>query len=184
VISKTDLDGNALFENLSAGMKRRVFLARALAGDPDLLLLDEPTTGLDPQARHLIWERLKQLLGQGKTVLLTTHFMDEAKRLCDRIAVMDRGRLICNGSPPELIAQHIEAQVVEIYGEGAAQWARHNGAQLCERCERAGETVFCYTRDAEPALRTLAGREDVRYLHRRANLEDVFLKLTGRDLRD
>ncbi len=169
---------------LAGGMKRRLALARALVNDPDLLLLDEPTTGLDPQARHLIWERLKQLIGQGKTVLLTTHFMDEAERLCNRIAVMDLGRLICNGSPVELIAQHIEAQVVEIYGEGAAQWAQHHGAQLCERCERAGETVFCYTRDAEPALRTLAGREDVRYLHRRANLEDVFLKLTGRDLRD
>jgi lipooligosaccharide transport system ATP-binding protein len=169
---------------LSGGMKRRLALARALVNDPDLLLLDEPTTGLDPQARHLIWERLKQLLAHGKTVLLTTHFMDEAERLCDRVSVMDRGRLICTGSPAQLVAQHIEREVVEIYGEGAAQWAAGYGEQLCKRCERAGETVFCYTGDAEPALRALAGRDDLRYLHRRANLEDVFLKLTGRDLRD
>jgi lipooligosaccharide transport system ATP-binding protein len=169
---------------LSGGMKRRLSLARALINDPDLMFLDEPTTGLDPQARHLIWERLKQLVARGKTILLTTHFMDEAQRLCDRIGVMDRGRLICTGSPAQLVAQHIEPQVVEIYGEGAVQWAQRCGEQLCRRCERAGETVFCYTHDGEPALRTLAGREDLRYLHRPANLEDVFLKLTGRDLRD
>ena len=112
---------------LSGGMKRRLALARALVNDPDLLLLDEPTTGLDPQARHLIWERLKQLLAQGKTILLTTHFMDEAERLCDRVSVMDRGRLICTGSPAQLVAQHIEPEVVEIYGDGAAQWAAGNG---------------------------------------------------------
>jgi lipooligosaccharide transport system ATP-binding protein len=169
---------------LSGGMKRRLALARALVNDPDLIFLDEPTTGLDPQARHLIWERLKQLVAQGKTILLTTHFMDEAERLCDRLSVMDRGRLICTGSPAQLIAQHIEPQVVEVYGEGSEQWALRHGRQLCQRCERAGETVFCYTREAEPALRTLEGRDDLRYLHRRANLEDVFLKLTGRDLRD
>ena len=110
--------------------------------------------------------------------------MDEAERLCDRVSVMDRGRLICGGSPAQLVAQHIEPEVVEIYGEGTALWAAGKGEQLCQRCERVGETVFCYTRDAEPALRTLAGRDDLRYLHRRANLEDVFLKLTGRDLRD
>jgi lipooligosaccharide transport system ATP-binding protein len=169
---------------LSGGMKRRLSLARALINDPDLMFLDEPTTGLDPQARHLIWERLKQLVARGKTILLTTHFMDEAQRLCDRIGVMDRGRLICTGSPAQLVAQHIEPQVVEVYGEGSVQWAQRHGEQLCRRCERAGETVFCYTHDGEPALRTLAGREDLRYLHRPANLEDVFLKLTGRDLRD
>jgi lipooligosaccharide transport system ATP-binding protein len=169
---------------LSGGMKRRLALARALINDPDLIFLDEPTTGLDPQARHLIWERLKQLVARGKTILLTTHFMDEAQRLCDRIGVMDHGRLICTGSPAQLVAQHIEPQVVEVYGEGAGHWAQRHGEQVCRRCERAGETVFCYTYEAEPALRTLAGRDDLRYLHRPANLEDVFLKLTGRDLRD
>jgi lipooligosaccharide transport system ATP-binding protein len=169
---------------LSGGMKRRLALARALINDPDLIFLDEPTTGLDPQARHLIWERLKQLLARGKTILLTTHFMDEAERLCDRLSVMDRGRLIATGSPRELIAQQIEPQVVEVYGDGAPAWEREHGERVCERCERTGETVFCYTRDGERALRTLEGRGDLRYLHRRANLEDVFLKLTGRDLRD
>ena len=171
-------------QTLSGGMKRRLSLARALVNDPDLLLLDEPSTGLDPQARHLIWDRLKQLVAQGKTILLTTHFMDEAERLCDRVSVMDRGRLISTGTPQELIARNIEPQVIEVYGEGAAHWAREDGERLCQRWERAGETVFCYAGDAEPALGTLEARQDVRYLHRRANLEDVFLKLTGRDLRD
>ena len=97
---------------------------------------------------------------------------------------MDRGRLICTGSPQELIASQIEPQVVEVFGDGAGDWAQDHGNRLCQRCEKTGETVFCYTRDGEPILRTLEGREDLRYLHRRANLEDVFLKLTGRDLRD
>jgi lipooligosaccharide transport system ATP-binding protein len=175
---------DARIQTLSGGMKRRLSLARALINDPDLIFLDEPTTGLDPQARHLIWERLKRLLTQGKTILLTTHFMDEAERLCHRVAVMDRGRLVAEGSPRELIARHIEPQVLEVYGDGAASWARDQGGVLCERCEQAGETVFCYTHDGDRVLATIDGRDDVRYLHRRANLEDVFLKLTGRDLRD
>jgi lipooligosaccharide transport system ATP-binding protein len=174
----------ARLQALSGGMKRRLSLARALVNDPDLIFLDEPTTGLDPQARHLIWERLKQLVAQGKTILLTPHFMDEAERLCDRLSVMDHGRLIITGSPQDLIANHIEPQVVEVYGEGAPSWAQAHGQRLCQRWERTGETVFCYTADGEPVLRTLEGQPDVRYLHRRANLEDVFLKLTGRDLRD
>jgi lipooligosaccharide transport system ATP-binding protein len=174
----------ARIQALSGGMKRRLSLARALVNDPELIFLDEPTTGLDPQARHLIWERLKRLVAQGKTILLTTHFMDEAERLCDRLSVMDHGRLIITGTPQELIANHIEPQVVEVYGEGAQGWAQAHGQRLCQRWERAGETVFCYTADGEPVLRTLEGQREVRYLHRRANLEDVFLKLTGRDLRD
>jgi lipooligosaccharide transport system ATP-binding protein len=174
---------DARIQALSGGMKRRLTLARALVNDPDLLFLDEPTTGLDPQARHLIWDRLKRLVSQGKTLLLTTHFMDEAERLCDRLSVMDRGRIISTGSPPELIERLIEPEVVEVYGDNAAGWASAH-AQLCERAEQTGETLFCYTRDGKRVLETLHGRTDVRYLHRRANLEDVFLKLTGRDLRD
>lgn len=173
----------ARIQALSGGMKRRLTLARALVNDPDLIFLDEPTTGLDPQARHLIWQRLQQLLLKGKTILLTTHFMDEAERLCGRVGVMDQGRLIATGSPRDLVARHIESQVVEVYGEGAAQWQQDHGA-TCNRCERVGETVFCYTHDGDEVLDTLERRSDVRYLHRRANLEDVFLKLTGRDLRD
>jgi lipooligosaccharide transport system ATP-binding protein len=169
---------------LSGGMKRRLTLARALVNDPDLIFLDEPTTGLDPQARHLIWQRLRQLLTQGKTIFLTTHFMDEAERLCQRVAIMDRGRMIAGGSPRELVATHIEPQVVEAFGDGAEAWANSHGARLSERCEQTGETVFCYARNVEPLLHDLEQRPELRYLHRPANLEDVFLRLTGRDLRD
>ena len=169
---------------LSGGMKRRLTLARALVNDPDLIFLDEPTTGLDPQARHLIWGRLKQLLSEGKTIFLTTHFMDEAERLCDRLAIMDHGRIVAAGAPRELISRNIEPQVVEVYGDGATDWASGNGARLSERCEASGETVFCYTRDAASLIAELESRPDLRYLHRHANLEDVFLKLTGRELRD
>ena len=169
---------------LSGGMKRRLTLARALINDPDLLVLDEPTTGLDPQARHLIWERLKSLLADGKTILLTTHFMDEAERLCHRLAIMDEGRIIAQGSPRELIAGQIEPQVVEVYGEDAPGWAQAEAGRYAERCEVSGETAFCYVADAAPLLAHLAERPQLRTLHRPASLEDVFLKLTGRELRD
>jgi lipooligosaccharide transport system ATP-binding protein len=110
--------------------------------------------------------------------------MDEAERLCHRVAVMDNGRLIAQGSPRELIAQTIEPEVVEVYGDAAEAWAASTGSSVCARVERIGETVFCYTQDDERVLATLEGAQELRYLHRRANLEDVFLKLTGRDLRD
>ena len=171
-------------QTLSGGMKRRLTLARALINDPELLFLDEPTTGLDPQARHVIWERLRNLLKQGKTLLLTTHFMEEAERLCSRIAIMDHGKIITGGDPRALIAQHVEPHVVEVYGEGAPDWAENFGRRHAERCEITGETIFCYTNDPAPLIVDLDGRGDLRYLHRRANIEDVFLKLTGRDLRD
>ncbi len=175
---------DARIQTLSGGMKRRLTLARALINDPDLLFLDEPTTGLDPQARHLIWERLRQLMLRGKTLLLTTHFMEEAERLCHRLAIMDHGRIISIGTPRELIAANIEPEVLEVYGDGADEWAAAVGNKLAERCETHGETVFCYARDAHALVADLADRNDIRYLHRRANLEDVFLKLTGRELRD
>ncbi|HEX7437138.1 MAG TPA: ATP-binding cassette domain-containing protein [Caldimonas sp.] len=168
---------------LSGGMKRRLSLGRALINDPDLLLLDEPTTGLDPQARHLMWERLQNLLQQGKAILLTTHFMDEAERLCDRLIVLDQGRKIAEGTPRGLIAEHLESDVVEVYGDGAAAAAAAHAA-LAQRVETSGETVFFYLRSPKPLLDALAGNHDVRYLHRPANLEDLFLKLTGRQIRD
>ena len=171
-------------KSLSGGMKRRLTLARALINDPDLIFLDEPTTGLDPQARHLIWQRLRQLAAQCKTIFLTTHFMDEAERLCHRLAIMDHGRIMASGTPRELVSAHIEPQVVEVFGDGAEAWAGEHGAALCERCEQTGETVFCYAHKAEPLLHDLEQRPELRYLHRPANLEDVFLRLTGRDLRD
>ena len=169
---------------LSGGMKRRLALARALVNDPDLLVLDEPTTGLDPQARHLIWERLKQLVLLGKTVLLTTHFMDEAERLANRLAIMDGGRIVAHGSPRQVIAQNIEPQVVEVYADNVADWAHIEAARHALRFEISGETAFCYAEDPRGLLESLQGRPALRYLHRPANLEDVFLKLTGRELRD
>src|SRR5882762_7612927 len=169
---------------LSGGMKRRLTLARALINDPELIVMDEPTTGLDPQARHLIWERLKGLLAAGRTILLTTHFMDEAQRLADRLAVIDHGRKICEGAPRELIRSRLEAQVVEVYGDGVHAWARDAGPRLAARIEMTGETVFCYTEDAGPIARDLESRPELRFLSRPANLEDLFLRLTGRELRD
>jgi lipooligosaccharide transport system ATP-binding protein len=168
---------------LSGGMKRRLSLGRALINDPDLLLLDEPTTGLDPQARHLMWERLQNLLQQGKAILLTTHFMDEAERLCDRLLVLDHGRKIAEGKPRDLIREHLESDVVEVYGDGAAA-AGQRHAPLAERVETSGETVFFYLREPKRLLDALAPDHTIRYLHRPANLEDLFLKLTGRQIRD
>ena len=123
---------------LSGGMKRRLSLARALINNPDLLLLDEPTTGLDPQARHLMWERLQQLLQQGKSILLTTHFMDEAERLCNRLLVLDHGKKIAEGTPRDLIAQHLEPDVVEVYGQGALGLVQSPVASLAQRVETSG----------------------------------------------
>jgi lipooligosaccharide transport system ATP-binding protein len=175
---------DARIAELSGGMKRRLTLARALVNDPDLIFMDEPTTGLDPQARHMIWERLKSLLAEGKTILLTTHFMDEAERLCDRLAVIDHGSMIAEGTPQALIAEHIERQVIEVYGENAPAWAGQAGRALAARTEVSGETVFCYVDDAQPLIDSLAGQHGLRYLHRPANLEDLFMKLTGREMRD
>ena len=176
--------GNVGIRTLSGGMKRRLTLARALINDPDLLILDEPTTGLDPQARHLIWDGLRQLLSQGKTILLTTHFMDEAERLATRLAVIDHGTLIASDTPRALLAEHVEPEVVEVYGDDAKPWAETHGRRLARRLEIAGETAFCYALDAGPLLADLATHSGLRYLHRPANLEDLFIKLTGRELRD
>ena len=174
---------NARPGELSGGMKRRLSLGRALINDPDLLLLDEPTTGLDPQARHLMWERLQNLMQRGKSILLTTHFMDEAERLCDRLLVLDHGRKIAEGTPRGLIREHLESDVVEVYSEGAKAIAQRH-ATLAERVETSGETVFFYLREPRPLLQALSADHSVRYLHRPANLEDLFLKLTGRQIRD
>jgi lipooligosaccharide transport system ATP-binding protein len=176
--------GTANIRTLSGGMKRRLTLARALINDPELLILDEPTTGLDPQARHLIWDGLRQLLAQGKTILLTTHFMDEAERLCSRLAVIDHGTMIASDAPRALIAAHVEPEVVEVYGDDVRAWADARGRALADRLELAGETAFCYARNAAPLLADLAQAHDLRFLHRPANVEDLFIKLTGRELRD
>jgi lipooligosaccharide transport system ATP-binding protein len=175
---------DARIGELSGGMKRRLTLARALVNDPDMIFMDEPTTGLDPQARHVIWERLKQLLARGKTILLTTHFMDEAERLATQLAVIDHGRKIAEGAPRDLIRAHIEPHVVELFGDGALAWAEEEGRRLADRLEISGETAFCYAVEPGRLLQSLERATALRYLHRPANLEDVFLKLTGREMRD
>ncbi len=174
---------NSKISELSGGMKRRLTLARALVNNPDLILMDEPTTGLDPQARHIIWERLKTLLSQNKTILLTTHFMDEAERLCNRLGVIDNGTLVAEGEPKKLILDHIEPQVFEVFGEKSKDWAYHQ-KELSNRIEFCGETVFFYAKYAEPVLKSLILQKKLRYIHRPANLEDLFLKITGREMRD
>ncbi|MBO4227650.1 nodulation factor ABC transporter ATP-binding protein NodI [Bradyrhizobium neotropicale] len=172
---------DARVSELSGGMKRRLTLARALINDPHLLVMDEPTTGLDPHARHLIWERLRLLLARGKTILLTTHFMEEAERLCDRLCVLEAGRKIAEGNPRALIDEQIGCQVIEIYGGNPDEisalirpYVRH--------IEVSGETLYCYARDPEQALMQLRGREGLRMLQRPPNLEDVFLRLTGYEM--
>jgi lipooligosaccharide transport system ATP-binding protein len=169
---------------LSGGMKRRLSLARALINNPELLLLDEPTTGLDPQARHLMWERLQQLLQQGKSILLTTHFMDEAERLCDRLLLLDHGQKMVEGTPRALIEAHLEPDVVEVFGPGALQLLQAPLTSLAQRVESSGDTVFFYTHDAAPLMQALSTFSGLRTLHRPANLEDLFLKLTGRQIRE
>lgn len=182
--------------SLSGGMKRRLSIARALVHRPTLILLDEPTTGLDPQARHLLWDRLKELKRQGLTILLTTHFMDEAERLCDRVAIMDGGKIQAIGAPHALIRDNIRAEVIEIYGEGLTailpaltalcKPAAENPAQPANinHLEVSGETCFCYVTEPKPIIDLVQQYPTLRYLHRPANLEDVFLRMTGRDLRE
>ena len=175
---------DAKLSELSGGMKRRLSLARALVNDPQLLLLDEPTTGLDPQARHLMWERLQRLVQQGKSILLTTHFMDEAERLCNRLLVLDHGKKMTEGAPRQLIADNLEPDVVEVYGTGALALVDSPLKSLAARVEVSGETVFFYTQDSKQLLEALTRYPQLRTLHRPANLEDLFLKLTGRQIRE
>lgn len=179
-----DTRAHAGIGTLSGGMKRRLTLARSLINDPDVLILDEPTTGLDPQARQLIWQRLRTLLVQGKSLILTTHYMEEAERLCDRLVIIDKGRILVCGSPAELVQQHIEPHVVEIHGRGMDEWFNAIGQQYVQRSEYAGETLFCYLSDERPLLNALCERPELHFTHRRATLEDVFLKLTGKELRE
>ena len=169
-------------ETLSGGMKRRLTIARALVNEPELVVLDEPTTGLDPQARHLIWHRLSELRARGTTLLLTTHYMEEAERLCDEVLIMDGGRILDQGSPRELVRRHVEPEVMELRGTSASLAGELAG--LC-RIEHLGTSAYCYTNEAGSLIERLQSVDPKAvFLHRPAGLEDVFLRLTGRDLRD
>jgi lipooligosaccharide transport system ATP-binding protein len=188
---------DANIRELSGGMKRRLTIARALVNDPKVLVLDEPTTGLDPQARHLIWERLKRLLSQGKTIVITTHFMEEAERLCDRLAIVDHGKRIALDTPRNLIEREVTPYVVELLGDNLGDWYdKHQPywqaqtqtySESVVKLERFGDTAYIQCQDPVATLKQLQEKTPLgalRAIQRTANLEDVFLKLTGRDLRD
>jgi lipooligosaccharide transport system ATP-binding protein len=176
---------------LSGGMKRRLVIARSLINEPDILLLDEPTTGLDPQARHIVWDRLFRLKQRGVTLILTTHYMDEAEQLCDRLVVMDAGRIVAEGSPRALIGQYSTPEVLEVrFDPGDHEQAAEKLAALpagtSERLEVLADRVLVYTRNGDEALAAVRGLglEPITSLARRSTLEDVFLRLTGRQLDD
>ncbi len=173
--------GDARVSSLSGGMKRRLAIARALVNDPELVLLDEPTTGLDPQARHLLWQRLYELKERGVTLLLTTHYMDEAEQLSDRLVVMDQGQIVAHGSPADLITEHVTREVLEVrYPAGSEADLGSLGLRL----EPLTDRTLIYTNDGEATMAALvnSGRTPSSSLVRRASLEDVFLALTGRRL--
>jgi lipooligosaccharide transport system ATP-binding protein len=177
----------AKVETLSGGMKRRLTIARALINDPDLVILDEPTTGLDPQARHALWDRLYRLKRQGATLIITTHYMDEAEQLCDRLVVMDKGEIVAEGSPRELIEEYAPREVVELrFGEDGSDDAVLKLDGLASRSEVLADRVLLYTDDADHTQQGLASRgiHPDQVLVRRSTLEDVFLRLTGRGLID
>ena len=176
---------NSRVEQLSGGMKRRLLIARALINDPEIVVLDEPTTGLDPQARHLVWDRLRALTSEGKTLLLTTHYMEEAARLCDRLVIMEGGLIIAEGSPKELVEKYVSPQVVEFRASPRAlDELRPLVEAAADAVERSGEALVAFTADADALTEKVreSGTEVENIVQRQAGLEDVFLRLTGRRL--
>ncbi len=172
-------------EALSGGMKRRLTIARALVSEPDILMLDEPTTGLDPQARHILWDRLFRLKEDGVTLIITTHFMDEAEQLCDRLVVMDKGKIMAEGSPAELIKKYSTREVLEVrFGSDRNKEVAPILREMCDRIEELPDRILLYVEDGEALLEAITAKK----LHpntslvRRSSLEDVFLRLTGRSL--
>ncbi len=174
-------------EPLSGGMKRRLTIARALINDPELVILDEPTTGLDPQARHVLWDRLYRLKQQGATLIITTHYMDEAEQLCDRLVVMDGGKIVAEGSPRQLIAEYAPREVVELrFADGLVDVIAPRLEGVANSSEILADRVILYTDDADATQHELTVRDihPEQVMVRRSTLEDVFLKLTGRRLID
>lgn len=178
-----DTRKNSRIEQLSTGMKRRLLVARALLNKPQLIIADEPTTGLDPQARHLIWQRLRQLKQQGVTLVLTTQYMEEAEQLCDRLVIMDQGKILKAGLPSKLVTEEIGREVIEVRGPEAddARLIKELGG-LISGYERVGDTFYLYCNDGQAAIKKVVELNLTNYRHRPATLEDVFLKLTGRSL--
>lgn len=178
---------NAKVDQLSGGMKRRLTIARALVNEPEVLLLDEPTTGLDPQARHVLWDRLFRLKEQGVTLVITTHYMDEAEQLCDRLIVMDQGKIMAEGSPASLIQEHSSPEVVEVrFGSDRNADVAQQIAHIGDRMDVLPDRILIYAQDGEVALAEIIalGLHPLTSLVRRSSLEDVFLRLTGRTLVD
>ena len=178
---------DAKVDSLSGGMKRRLTIARALVSEPDILMLDEPTTGLDPQARHILWDRLFRLKEKGVTLVITTHFMDEAEQLCERLIVIDRGKIMAEGSPADLIKRYSSKEVLELrFGSENNETVADKLRDKCERLEVLPDRVLLYSEDAEHVLEEIvrSGMQPKTSLVRRSSLEDVFLRLTGRTLID
>ncbi len=176
---------DAKVESLSGGMKRRLTIARALVSEPDILMLDEPTTGLDPQARHILWDRLFRLKEKGVTLVITTHFMDEAEQLCERLIVIDRGKIMAEGSPADLIKRYSSKEVLELrFGSENNETVADQLRDKCERLEVLPDRILLYSEDAEHVLEEImrTGMHPRTSLVRRSSLEDVFLRLTGRTL--
>ena len=172
-------------EQLSGGMKRRLLIARALINDPEIVVLDEPTTGLDPQARHLVWERLRELVREGKTLILTTHYMEEAAQLCNRLVIMEGGRFVAEGSPRALIEEHVSPQVLEFRPSlGSLEELRSILESGSDAVEKSGDSLLAYTSDADGLMDVVreSGVTVENTMTRQAGLEDVFLRLTGRSL--
>lgn len=178
---------DACISSLSGGMKRRLSIARALLNRPELLLLDEPTTGLDPQVRQAIWLLLRQLRQDGLTLLLSTHYMEEAERLCQRIILMDRGQILADRTPQDLIREGMEPMVLEVHGARVGLWFRSIQGSIIDggfRGECLGESAYCYGASLDLLVQSLADWHDLTYVLRPSNLEDVFLRMTGREMRD
>jgi len=170
-------------DQLSGGMKRRLTIARALVNDPELIVLDEPTTGLDPQVRHTIWAKLRELMQQGKSILMTTHYMDEAERLCDELIIMDQGKILDHGAPSDIVTRHVEKHVVEIRGDFSVIIKTLENL-VDTRLEKYGDTLFCYADQTGEILDLLSDQTELNTISRPCNLEDVFLTMTGRELRE
>lgn len=175
---------NSRIEELSGGMKRRMLLARALLNEPKILILDEPTNGLDPQARHMVWQKLRMLKERGVTMILNTHYMEEAQQICNRLLILDKGKILKTGVPLELIKTEVGREVVEIRDHGDIAALQKLLSGLDYRFETVGDTLYLYCEDSQEIMKRLSTCHDCAVFRRPATLEDLFLKLTGRGLQE